>query len=308
MSSLAIILVNWKNYKDTEKCLSSLYKCVYHNFKIIVVDNESDPANSQDLKVQFPNIELLKSYENLGFTGGNNLGIKHAINQGADYVMLLNNDTIVENNFISPLLNHLEQNPKVGAVQPKIFLLNDPKTIWNAGGQLNSSIMTTSSIGHNETDHGQYESPQTLDWITGCCILLRSEVINNVGMLNEQFFAYYEDVDWSLRIRDYGWQLMIEPESIIYHKAGASGKSEIKSRQGTLSPIIHFFNIRNHLYLIRIHKSGISTLIPVFLVVGKSLLYMSYFAIRGRFSKLKAVAKGLVNGLFDPLNNEPKTI
>lgn len=294
---VAIIVVNWNGYDLTKACLESLKILLYSNFKVVLVDNGSQDHSGENLKDEFPEIELISSTENLGFTGGNNLGIQWALHNHFEYVLLLNNDTIVEPDFLQPLVSFLEQNPDYGAAQPKIMFEKERNRIWNAGGGYFKWLGMSWSVGIGQEDHGQFDQEMDTPWITGCAILLRSDVIKQVGMLDDRFFAYYEDVEWSLRIIKSGYRLRYLPQSKIYHVAGGSSK-KTKTKEGTVPPIIHFYRTRNHLFLIRKHTNPLSFVLSLLYQTVKNAAFILILAIRGRSKKVKAIIKGHFEGLF----------
>ena len=298
---IAIILVNWKNYDDTKDCLKSLYLSNNASFSIIVIDNESKEKSASKLKESFPQITILPQETNLGFTGANNIGIKYGLTLGAEYIMLLNNDTIVPKNFMIPLLTTLRSNPQIAAIQPKIMFADNPNKIWSGGGIYYSFIASTKTIGYNQINTEKYSKPKCLDWLTGCCILIKAEIVSEVGLLNNQFFAYYEDVDWSLRIRKLGYLLAYNPSIPIYHKAGASSKTKNKSADGFLSPFVHFLNIRNHIFLVRLHAKGFHAINAHVFLLLKIISYGLYFILKGRKKKLKMLLKGFLKGYLTQL-------
>ena len=298
---IAIILVNWKNYDDTKNCLKSLYLSNNTSFNIILIDNESKEKSASKLKESFPHITILPQETNLGFTGANNLGIKYGLALGAEYIMLLNNDTIVPKNFMTPLLTTLRSNSQIAAVQPKIMFADKPDKIWSGGGIYNSLIASTTTIGYDQLDTEKYNKPTYLDWLTGCCILIKAEIISEVGLLNNRFFAYYEDVDWSLRIRKLGYLLAYNPSVPIYHKAGASSRTKNKSADGFLSPFVHFLNIRNHIFLVRLHAKGFHAINAHVFLLLKIIGYGLYFILKGRKKKLKMLLNGFLKGYLTQL-------
>ena len=298
---IAIILVNWKNYDDTHDCLQSLDLLDHTPTKIIVVDNESQEKKAAHLLKMFPNIILLPQVINLGFTGANNIGIQHALDLDVPYIMLLNNDTVVTSDFIRPLLTTLDASDDIGAVQPKILFFDAPHKIWNAGGLIQPFITYTKTIGFRKINSSQYDGIKEVDWITGCCILLKSEVVRAVGLLDDRFFAYYEYVDWSLRIRNKGYRLLCCADAPIYHKVSASSIHETKTADGYLSPFVHFLNIRNHVFLVRLHSKGINAMLSHLYLLLKITGYVVYFSLRRRNKKLKMSLKGFIEGYKTPL-------
>jgi len=217
-----IILVNWNGMRDTLECLQSLEQVSYSKFKILVVDNASSDGSVEEISKQYPKVEFICNKENLRFAGGNNVGIEYALKQKAEYVLLLNNDTTVEKNFLSELVNAFENNANVGIAGAKIFYFSDKKRIWYAGGRVNLKTGITSHRGIRHIDNEQFNKTEETDYITGCCMLLKREVIDEVGMLDESYFIYGEDADWCLRAKKVGYKLLYVPSAIVYHKVSVS--------------------------------------------------------------------------------------
>ena len=298
--SIAILVLNWNSYELTKNCLESLFSCSYNSFRIYLVDNGSKDKSGNSLQLEFgKRLEFISLPENIGFTGGNNKAISQALKNEHDYIMLLNNDTEVEAGFIEPLIKQLNEGDNVGAVQPLIFALGTSDQIWNAGGLTNKFL----GISRTLFEGRKYEEvkgiiPKKVDWLTGCCILIPTNILKEVGWaLDGRFFAYHEDVDLSIRLRKKGYELNLVQESVIYHKSNASLKSSSKGKEGFLSPFLHYLNIRNHILLLRKHKDYFNPLGSFTTQVLKVLGYSIYFILRGRFGKLKAVAKGARDGL-----------
>lgn len=307
-ASVAIILVNWNGFDFTQACLDSLRKVDFPVFKVLVVDNGSQNEEGARLKKAFPEIELIQNSENLGFAGGNNTGIRFALNQGFTHLMLLNNDTEVEPEFLGEMIRKFNQNSRMGVVQPLILFLHDKKKIWSAGGKWIPSICRAITLGNREPVSDYRPKKSELDWATGCCMLISREAILKTGLLNEQYFAYFEDVEWSLRFRKAGFGIGLAEKAVIYHEAGASSKK--KHSEGTLSPRVFFFHVRNQFFLIRglnqAAENFIRTLGGLIYHLSRFALWMGYFLIRGRFEKFKAVARGLRDGLTEPIQSAPK--
>ena len=295
--SLAIIIVNWNSYNVTAPCLASIRSLNYSNYEVVLVDNGSEDGSGEDLKKNFPEIIFLKNEKNLGFTGGNNTGIRYAIDQHFDLIMLLNNDTIIDPSFASTLIDTLENDKSIGAIQPKILYNQERNIIWNAGGELNQFFFLTKPIGLDEKDIGQYDQPKEVDWITGCCFLVRTEIISKIGPLDDKFFIYYEDSDWSFKIRLEGHKLWYEPSAKIYHEVGMSNRNRSGHNEGNISPFTRYQIIRNHFFMVRRYSKGFNKIGAYSNQILKVSMYMAYFLIRGRFQKLKAVYKGVIDGL-----------
>jgi GT2 family glycosyltransferase len=295
--SVGIIIINWNSFSVTTNCLRSLRFLNYPNFEVIVVDNGSDDDSIIQLKSSYPEITLLKSLKNEGFTGGNNIGLKYGLGQRHDYLMLLNNDTVVTHDLLKILINVIDKNDLIAAIQPKIMYNHDRKIIWNAGGSYNSFLSLTSTRGEGQVDNGQFDVQIETDWITGCCFLIRSEIVKKIGFLDERYFIYHEDADWSMKVQELGLKMLYEPKAIIYHDAGMSDLNREKHNEGNVSPFSHYMGVKNHILFVRRHANGINIVGSWSYQVFKLVGYTTYFVIRGRFKKLKAVLKGIIDGL-----------
>ena len=306
---LAIILVNWNSYELTNDTLQSLYQTSFQDYDIICVDNASTDESLNQLRANHNNIIILTCDQNTGFTGGNNKGMQYALEHGYAYTLLLNNDVAVESDFLEPLVQALDANANLGAVQPLIYFHHDRTLIWNAGSRYNKWLGVTKTIGYNKKDAQhtyRYQNQgdtknnqpiQNIAWITGCAFMVRTEVLKKVGLLYEPFFIYYEDVDLSFRIKNAGYDLGYVPASVIYHIAGMSHKSSKKTAEGYVSPKVHYLNARNHIWLLKKYTSALHA--PT-VILYQSLYYLSvtaYFILRGRWQKIKALYKGIGEGL-----------
>ena len=292
LNRTAIILLNWNSYHHTQNCIYSLQQTVGEGFGLIVVDNGSDENPAHRLGKDFPKVHLICNAENLGFSGGNNVGIQYAIDQGYEYVMLLNNDVFVEPSSIDVLISYMDQHSAVGVVQPLIYNHPDRSRIWNAGGKFNRWTGNPVSI----RNFNGIELPSQVDWITGCAFFARSSVFSQVGLLNEKYFAYYEDVDLSFRIKKAGYKLVFHPQSVIYHFTGGSSRASQKGDEGYLNPDVHYYNIRNHTWIIRSWMNFYERPFPILLHLIYSLSLIGYFLIRLRWNKFKFAVTGLKDG------------
>ncbi len=220
-----IVVLNWNGKEDTIECLKSLEKIEYDNYKVVVVDNASTDDSVFEIERQFPKVEIIRNKKNLGFAGGNNIGIEFALENGADYVLLINNDTISCGNFLKELVKVGESDNRIGILGPKIYFYGEPKRIWFAGGKINWLKNEGTHVGFGEIDRGQYDSAKEVDYLTGCCLLIKKEVIGGIGALSEDYFLYYEDTDFSLRAKKAGYRCVYVPKSVIYHKVSRSTRA-----------------------------------------------------------------------------------
>lgn len=251
-----IVLLNWNGWQDTVECVESCKKLSYRNVRILIVDNGSTDGSIEELYRHLPDIELIRTGENLGFAGGNNVGIRHALEHGADYVWLLNNDTVVDFDALSALVNVAENDRKIGMVGSKISYYDNQRLLWYAGGVLDPALPYRSGHrGLKEEDRGQYDEAGETGYVTGCSLLARREMIEEVGLLDEGFFLYFEDADWNAWAKRVGWTVLYAPLSVVLHKVSSS-------IGGAESPRMRYYLARNLLYFIR--KSYPSSLVKAF--------------------------------------------
>ena len=294
--SVAIVILNWNGWEYTQSCIASLLEAGYSEGDLIIVDNASTDGSIPNIKSHFPKAHLIQNAKNEGFTGGNNRGIQYALTKGYAYVMLLNNDTQVLPGFLEFLIEEMKISGDLAAIQPLIYFMGDKDEIWNAGGNYHAWL------GYSQTNYQiQSAQPYLTEWISGCAILVRSTVLEKIGLLDHNYFAYFEDVDWSLRMRSQGFELKVHPKSIIYHEAGAASKSKTKGRQGFLDPKVHFLNVRNQVFQLRKYCIGPKQWLAWPFHFAKFSLFIFYFTLKGRHSKSKAVMKGIWEGLKTPL-------
>ena len=257
---ISLITVNYNQAAVTCELLESTRKLTYPYFEVIVVDNGSreDPTD-MIRQGNYPNVQVIVSPTNLGFSGGNNLGIQYA---RGDYFFFLNNDTEVTPDLLEQLLAPFIANPAVGVTCPKIRFFDNPTIIQYAGYHpLSRFTGRTWAIGLMETDNGQYDQSGPTSFAHGAAMMVSREVVEKAGALDEIFFLYYEELDWSARIRRAGYQIYYQATALIYHKESMS--------VGKASPMKVYYHIRNRLLFMRRNVTGLSLFI----------FYLYYFAI-----------------------------
>jgi GT2 family glycosyltransferase len=224
-----VVLVNWNGKALTLECLESLATISYTNHRIVVVDNGSTDGSVQAIGAAFPHVPVLEMEQNLRFAGGSNAGMRYALKHGADCVLLLNNDTVVDRDFLSFLVARLQADPSAGMVAPKIYYHEEPNRIWFAGGSISMWRGTMRHIGIRELDDGRFDAPREIEYASGCCILTARSVVERIGMLDESFFMYTEDADWSLRCRRAGFRIIYEPRARVWHKLSVSAGGHLSA-------------------------------------------------------------------------------
>jgi GT2 family glycosyltransferase len=235
MQKITVIILNFKVKEQTLKCIDSVKKSTYKNIEIIVVDNNSSDGIEEAVKEL--GVQFIQTGANLGYTGGNNIAIKKALSSGADYIFILNPDTIVDKKCLENLSNALKVS-NVGIVGPKIYF-SDSKKIWYAGGILDKANVIGSHRGVDEIDNGQYDEEIETDFVSGAAMLVKREVFEAIGLFDDRFFLYYEDNDLCQRARLKEFKIMYIPSAVVYHANAQS--------TGLGSPVQDYYITRNRM-------------------------------------------------------------
>ncbi len=282
---VSIIAINFNQLQVTIEFLDSVSKISYPNYEVIIVDNASAENPCEHLAKEYPKFTFLRSDENLGFAGGNNLGIRAA---KGEYFMLLNNDTEVEVGFLEPMVTAMESNSKIGMVGSKVRFYHSPEIIQFAGATPMTKFTATSHfIGHNQEDEGQFNEQKITPFASGAAMMTSRKVCEKVGLMAEFFFLYYEELDWQERIRKAGYEIHYIPESLVFHKESIS--------VGKNSPLQAYWKSRNRLLLIRRNYRQFNVFISFIFLTFVSYPYhlLKYIARRDRVSiKVHSIALG----------------
>ena len=266
--SVNLFVLNWNGRDLTLDCLSSLEKVIYPNVKIHIIDNGSSDNSVVSIRNKFPDYEIIELAENHGFAKGNNTGFQ-SVKQKADYTIFLNNDTIVDPNFIDPLVNELEAISNVKQTAPKIFYEDKKEYIWFAGGIISLWTGVIRHSGIRKKDSSKFSQKRKIDYATGCCVCMRTVDFESIGMFDESFLLYGEDVDLSLRFSNQGGEILFVPESKIWHKVSASlgGQSAFGKWKRKLS---------GKMKLVRKHIPGYQVTFSLFMIMIMSILELIY--------------------------------
>ena len=288
MAKTFIIIINWNQPDMTIACLRSLEKVKGSDFEVIVVDNGSFDQSAQKIAQAFPRIRLIESETNLGFSGANNLGIRAALEENAGYILLLNNDTEVEPNFLAPLVEYAEKHPTVGVLSPRIYFFDQPERIWYDGGEYWTifakpyHLRYGKSVGKSGRETAT-AAPFATEWVSGCAMFLPAQVVRKAGELDQEYFFNYEDVDYCERIKALGYSIAVIPASNIRHKFGHSLK-------GKYSALYTYYRVRNLLLYLRKRKHWFALVLDAVLYPLFSLVAI----IRaGEWGSLPAVFQGV---------------
>lgn len=253
MKKVFVVILHYKGKKLTQECLLSLKKSKKDGFdlEVVVVDNDS-PEPLEDIKRKFPQTVFLKASHNLGFSGGNNLGIKYALQNGADYVLLLNNDTISDKNLIFELLQAADSDSLSGILGPKIYFAPEyeyhrfrysqqqrGRVFWYAGGVIDWQNIFASHRAVDEVDKGQYDKSEQTDFVSGCAMFVKRDVFNKVELFDNRYFLYLEDLEFCIRAKNKGYKILYCPRAKVWHYN--AGSSQVGG------PLHDYFFTRNRL-------------------------------------------------------------
>lgn len=281
---ISVIALNYNQTPVTCEFLESLKKVTYKNLEVIIVDNASKEDPTEAITSTYPEVRLIRSETNLGFTGGNNLGIKAS---HGDYVFIVNNDTEVTEDIFERLLEPFQSDHTVGMVSPKIYYFHNPNVIQYAGfTPVNPFTGRNSAVGNKEIDLGQHDQPGYTFYAHGAAMMVSREIIEKVGMFPDIFFIYYEELDWSSQVTRAGYKIYYQPKACLYHKESIT--------MGKESAIKAYYHNRNRILFMRRNSTPLQmlvfTLFLIFFTIPKTLLK---YIIKLQFEHLRAFIKAL---------------
>ena len=284
---LAIVL-NWNRPDDTRRCVQSLLQSDCPNLRIVVVDNGSEEKLYAQLRAELTNVEVLRSEVNLGFAAGNNLGLRYAQEHGADYALVLNNDTLVDPSMVSQLVAAGEANPDAGLMGPIIYFLDQPDKVWFAGYRFTHGIYLLR--------RGLHLSPpirpiEPVDFVSGCGMLIRRSVLDQVGLFCADYFMYYEDVDLCFRVKSAGAQILCVTDARMWHAVSASSG-------GPDSPIKQYHQVKSSLIFYRKHSRGLKLWFNIFLRMAHAFAMSVQRLLHGQpeLNSFRMIFKGAIEG------------
>ena len=292
MRRLTMVVLNWNGLADTRAALASLAACHVPpgwEADLMMVDNGSNDGSAEAVRREVPAVDVLSLGENLRFAGGNNMGVRRALEAGADAVMLVNNDTEADPGLLLHLLASLEADPRAGGAAPLIRFARPRDRIWYAGGHCVPALGLAAHRGLRARDHGQFRAVEPTGYLTGCCLLAPRAAWEQVGLLDEGYFIYAEDADWSLRARAAGLRLLFVPQALLWHKVSAAS--------GSASPWKIYQRLRANLRLFARHARGFGriTWLPCF--VAQQLALAAWLLARGQAGAARAVPRALWEAL-----------
>ncbi len=296
-----IIILNWNGLADTLECLNSLAKSNYRNTGIVVVDNASTDHSAEIISQTYPHVDVLRNSENEGFCKGNNIGIRYALERGAEYVWLLNNDTVVEVDTLSRLVETGESSSEIGLVSPTVHYFDDKTKVQFAGSYIDIATFDIHYPENKESVEAVFQAgPSVLLW--GTALLIKTSVIKKIGLLDERFFAYWEDKEYSLRSLKSGYRNIVCATARIYHKRKLISEGE----EAKKSAYFYYYIERNRLLLRRQELHGVLSKVRFYLM---ALAVGSAHTLRWPHEYVDVALMGVWHGLkriYGPFKAEPK--
>lgn len=285
--SVYIIILNYNGHKDTIECVKSLANIQYDNFKVVIVDNNSTDKSEEIIRTHFPYIKIIQTGHNLGYAAGNNCGIEYAIKSGAEYICILNNDTIAVEDFLSPLIHYLSSNNQPTIIGPMI-LEQDNHTVQSTGAIIDLFRGRVPVINNGKFKEEISDEIIKCDYIGGACLVFSSDVVNNIGLLPENYFLFYEETEWCLKAKLQGFDIICDPNISIVHKGSVSINK--------VSGLIAYLVSRNRVVFMRRNTNMFNFIIFIVylfmetiykVIVGKKSFKTFGYYSDGLFNKVK---------------------
>jgi GT2 family glycosyltransferase len=243
---VVVVVLNTNRRDDTLVCVASLAALEYSNHRVLLLDNASIDGSAEAVAAQFSGVRILPLTENLGYAGNNNVGIEAAMAMGAEWILVLNEDTVLAPTCVTELLRVAGDDARIGVLGPMVYHHDEPGVIQSAGGLLDRH-WTARHAGENEDDTGQFAAPRRVDWVSGCAILVRREAVQHAGALDHRFFYYWEETEWCLRIARAGWSIVHVPAAKVWHKG--------VTRDYRPAPSVAYYDTRNRLLMMSKHRA-----------------------------------------------------
>jgi len=268
------VVLNWNRPEDTDLCVESLQAGDYPALEILVVDNGSDAEKYEELLQRLEGVEVIRLESNLGFAAGNNAGAWHALERGADYVLLINNDTTVHPRMIGMLIEVMESDAAVGVAGPIIYYMDQPDKVWFAGYRITGKLYV---LRRGLRLKLPLKPVEEVDFVSGCGMLLRRETVEKVGMFSPEYFMYYEDLDLCLRVKQAGWKIACVTGARMWHKVSASSG-------GSASPMKQYHQVRSSLIFYRRYTRGVMFVVNMGLRLAHAGYSLLAYLLRGALS------------------------
>ena len=290
---LAIIILTWNNLDDTAECIHSINKLNYQNYNVILVDNGSTDDSIAKLRSMFPNVFIIENKQNLGYAGGNNVGIQYALSQEAEHILVLNNDTIVAENLASELLKMNKQCQSLGILGCANYYYNDKSRIQFSGGVIDWKRGNIIDPTRHKIDRGQFHRIREVDTVVGSCLFIPAKVIREVGTFDPRYFLTFEESDLCCRVRKAGYKVYTCMRAKIWHKVSVSGKSQNQGHN-----ILKYYSVRNRFLFLTKNSPKSYLLISYPYHIGRTIFQILRELIQGNSSRAKWLLIALIQGIF----------
>ncbi len=300
MRKVTAIVVNWNAREDTRECLASLARSSHRELDTILMDNASSDGSVEYLRGLFPDVTLVSNSSNEGFARASNAGMKLALDRGADYVFLFNNDAVADERAVERLVAAMEESTEVGLAGPKIFYFSKKDVIWSAGGEVSFWKGMTRHLGIRRQDSPEFSRRRDVDYLTGCALMARRELVERVGMLDTSYRMYGEDADWCLRARRAGYRVEYVPDALAWHKVSLSSGGEF-------SPSKIYNKTMSNVLLFRRHARPYHWLTIPFYAAGYMLWLLLRGLLRGDVKLAGAVLRALRDTVRTQSRNDART-
>lgn len=281
------VILNTNRRDDTLACLDSLARGNYPRHSAIVLDNHSTDGSVDAIRKQYPDVQIVNLQENLGYAGNNNVGIRMALDQGADWVFVLNEDTVQDADCLARLIAVGEKDASIGILGPMVYHFDEPDYIQSGGGILGPNWESI-HLAKDEPDRGQRSETRPVEWVSGCAILVRRQVIEQVGMIDARFFYYWEETEWCLRAGKAGWKVVHVPAAKLWHKG--------VQRNYTPKPSLMYYSTRNRLLMLSKHHAPLRAWLHA---LGGTLRTLVSWSIRPKWRSKRAHRDAMWQGLVD---------
>jgi GT2 family glycosyltransferase len=288
---VSTIILNTNRKEDTLAALTSLAACDYPNNHCIVLDNASMDGSVEAIRSCFPDVEVIELSQNLGYAGNNNVGIRAALDQGADWIFVLNEDTVLASDCITRLIEAGESDPRIGIVGPMVYHFDEPDVIQSAGGRMDRDWRVW-HLAQNELDQGQFTAPHAVEWISGCAIMVRRAVIEQIGGLDERFFYYWEETEWCLRARENGWTIVHIPKAKLWHKG--------VQRNYQPGPNITYYSTRNRFLMLSKHQAPLTAWMVAW---GQTFRTLVSWSVKPKWAAMRSHRIAMWQGARDFVNH-----
>jgi GT2 family glycosyltransferase len=245
--SIVTVVLNTNRRDDTLECLASLHaQTIACRNQVLVLDNQSHDGSADAIRRRFPDARVIALQTNDGYAGNNNVGIREGLRTGADWLLILNEDTVLHPECLEQMIDAAAGDPRIGVVGPLVLHHDEPDVVQSAGGHL-TRFWEARHHGANETDRGQYAGVRDVDWVSGCALLIKRDAVAQIGLLNERFYYYWEETEWCVRARRAGWRVVNVATARLWHKG--------VTRDYRPSTNVAYYNTRNRLLLLSIHRA-----------------------------------------------------